>query len=252
MTMQIGILASDGIILASDTLANRSPLPNMNVRLIRQTFGTSKIRVSADKKIAVTCARDMLQAYDLADAIIAGLPQELWATPDQRMLEIAWSELYKHQEWRGVECLVAFAEPQPALFLLQCVKTPQDAHDSVCHPVINYAFAGDSSNPSTYWAMRYLDSLSPEMNRVDALVPLAAQIVVEARHFSSATVSGLEIIVCDGAGVRRLTKQENQKQLEAAVQRRKRIKDIFSLPTRSRILRHRCGEWPRKVRWEKR
>jgi len=115
MTMQVGMLASDGIILASDTLANRSPLPNINVRLIRQTFGTSKIRISADKKIAVTCARDLIEAYNLADAIITGMPQELWATPDQRMLEIVWSELNHHQQWRGIECLVAFVEPHPAL-----------------------------------------------------------------------------------------------------------------------------------------
>ena len=227
MTMQIGILASDGIILASDTLANRSPLPIINVRLIRQTFGTSKIRVSADKKIAITCARDMMEAYKLADAIIAGLPPELWATPDQRMLEIVWSELNQHQQWRGIECLVAFVEPHPALYLLQCVKAEQGEQDSVCHRITTYAFAGDSSNQSTYWAMRYLDSLSPELNRVDTLVPLAAQIVVEAKNFNNATVSGLEIVICDTAGVRRFTEKENLEQHENAVRRSKEIKTIL-------------------------
>jgi len=225
--MQIGILASDGIILASDTLANRSPLPNINVRLIRQTFGISKIRISANKKIAVTCARDLIEAYNLADAIIAGLPQELWATPDQRMLEIVWSELNHHQRWHGIECLVAFVEPHPALYLLQCVKTEQGEQDSVCHRITTYAFAGDASNQSTYWAMRYLDSLSPEQNRVDTLVPLAAQIVVEAKNFNNAIVSGLEIVICDIAGFRRFSEVENLQQHENAVRRSKKIEAIL-------------------------
>lgn len=232
MTMQVGIVASDGIILASDTLANRSPLPNSNVRLIRQTFGTSKIRVSADKKIAVTCARDLIQAYKLADAIIAGVPPDLWERPQGRILEIAWSELNKHEKWRGVECLVAFTEPRPSLYLMQCAKSEEDRNkdESVCYYISPYGFAGDLSNQSTYWAMRYLDSLSPEMNRVDMLLPLAAQIVVEAKRFGSATISGLEIVVCDESGVRKFTDEENFEQLEAAVERQQRIKAIMFPP----------------------
>jgi hypothetical protein len=226
MTMQVGMLASDGIILASDTLASRSPLAGITVRAIRQTFGTSKVRISGDSKVAVTCARDLLQAYHLADALIAGLPQEYWDNPESKMREIALSEVNR-QHWRGAECLIALAEPSPSLYLLQCIT---DSQESVCHRIITYVFAGDSANASSYWAMRYYDSLNPELRRTDKLVPLAAQIVVDASRFNSAIVGGLEIVVCDGSGIRRFTEQENSKQHSLAVRRGDEIEAILFPP----------------------
>jgi hypothetical protein len=226
MTMQVGMVANDAIILATDTLANREPRTDLQIRCIRQTFGTSKVRVSSDNKIAVTCARDLIQAYTLADALIAGLTPEHWASPEGRMREIAWSEI-NSQHWRGAECLVALVDPYPALFLLQCAKTAQNTEESVCHPIVTYAFAGDSSNCSSYWAMRYFDSLSSESMTVETLLPLAAQVVVDAKTFNSGTVSGLEIVICDRSGVRRFTQQENTGQYEAALSRSREIEAVM-------------------------
>ena len=43
MTLQVGIVADDGIVIVSDTLANRSPRFNVEIRAIQQFVGTSEV-----------------------------------------------------------------------------------------------------------------------------------------------------------------------------------------------------------------
>jgi|ERR1700739_29734 len=224
MTLQVGMVADDGIVIASDTLANRSPRFNLELRAVQQFFGTSKLRISEDGKVVVTCARDMIQAHRLAEALIAGLTPEFWHSPGQRMQEIAMSEVNRHEQWREAECLIALSEPTPSLYLVQCFK---ETDETVCLHITDYIFTGNSQNGSTFWAMRYCNSLSPELKRVESLIPLAAQIVVDGHVLNSGAISGLEIAVCDRSGVRRFTEAENRKQYANALKRTDRIKSVL-------------------------
>jgi hypothetical protein len=54
MTMQIAMIGSDGIVLASDTKQTRTPLPDHAAK--RYGFGSSKIGITESKRIAATCA----------------------------------------------------------------------------------------------------------------------------------------------------------------------------------------------------
>ena len=54
MTFQVGMLGSNGIVLAGDTLWSASPF--QGGYLVRNTYGSGKIRVSETKRIAIACA----------------------------------------------------------------------------------------------------------------------------------------------------------------------------------------------------
>jgi hypothetical protein len=106
----------------------------------------------------------------------------------------------------------------------------KDTQETFCHRIMTYIFAGDADNASTFWAMRYYSCLHPESKRMDKLIPLAAQVVVDAKHLNSAIIEGLEIVVCDRSGIRRFTEQENLAQHENAARRGSEIEAILFPP----------------------
>ena len=174
----------------------------------------------------------MIQANRLAEALIAGLSPDFWHAPSQKMQEIAMSEVSRHEQWREAECLIALSEPTPSLYLVQCFK---ETEETVCLPITNYIFAGNCHNGSTFWAMRYCDSLAPEFKQIETLIPIAAQIVVDGHALNSGTISGLEIAVCDGSGVRRFTEAENKKQYANTLKRSDKIKSVLFPKRRPQI-----------------
>lgn len=205
MTMQVGMIGTDGIVLASDTLCNREPLPSSGPFQLgiaaRLNYGTSKILIHDNGKIAVTCARDMLLATNLAESIFEGLTTEYWSNPGQRMRDIGTNEIAKRR-WREVECLVALSEPIPALFHLQCLEM---GANSSCEKITSFAFAGDATNAAIFWTLRYYQT-----KPVKELVSLAAQTVTDAGCLSSGNVGGVEVVYCDSSGFHRLAEVENR------------------------------------------
>src|ERR1700687_5047731 len=93
MTMQVGMVGSDGIILASDTKIWAQP-PGLGRTI---TAGLSKIKISESAKIAVLSAGDMSASSRVADAIIANPHLAGSSSPEARICEIAMEELAK---WR--------------------------------------------------------------------------------------------------------------------------------------------------------
>jgi hypothetical protein len=71
MTMQVGMIGSNGIVLASDTRWQRS--------LVRREMGTwhtsggYKINISGNKKIVTSCAQDMCEAGRIASELLIAL-----------------------------------------------------------------------------------------------------------------------------------------------------------------------------------
>jgi hypothetical protein len=225
MTMHVGMVGTDGIVLAGDTLQWANPLPDSVPSQtgistwMNQTL--SKIKISDDRKIAVACAGSLQEAYPLADAFIAGLSTQIRQYPEGRIQEITQEFADSQPRWRGVECLVLFSEPQPNLYHLQCLpdEITGRAQAPQCCAVPMYTFAGDSLNGAIFWAMRYYRILPPAKQTVCHLQRLAAQIVADAGALNAGSVGGLELVYCDQLGIHSLSNRENYTLLRDAQER---------------------------------
>jgi len=229
MTMQVGMVGKDGIVLVSDQLAwakpNDSSFAHKHLGIgVTSYFGPSKLMLSSDGKIAVACAHDLRQATALVEAIFQRLTQEYWNSPKEKLKEITLDTL-RSQKWRGASCLIVLSEPL-SLYLLQC------GQDEQCDVgmIGLYAFAGDSCNPATFWAHRYFLTMPPNDRTVRELLPLAAQVVVDAGRLNSGTVGGLEALYCDGSGMHVLTYEQNGELVEAAEKRGLQIREMILAP----------------------
>jgi hypothetical protein len=69
----------------------------------------------------------------------------------------------------------------------------------MCQEVSSKAVIGDDNNPSVFWSEGYY-----ERRPMLSLVLLAAHLVITARKFNSGMINGLEIVLCDTNGIRRL------------------------------------------------
>lgn len=223
MTMQVGMMAADGIVLASDTFSTRQPVSGAPFGTAWYGYSSSKIVISDDCKIAVTCARDMMLASLLTEALIGGLTPEFRANPEQRIRSIASAELAK-LHWNAVECLVALSDPSPALFHLQCLE---QGAESYCPRITDFAFAGDCCNSAIFWAMRYYRAAPPELRSVKTMLPLISQIVLDAGELNSGSIGGLEIICSDASGFHRVPDSRIGSLKKQAASRSKRIERLI-------------------------
>lgn len=228
MTMQVGMVANNGIVIASDTLSTREPSRNAPEGTVWYGYNGPKIVISDSCKIAVTCARDMMLASALAEALLEGLTPEHWLNLAPRIRDIA-SANSARRHWGAVECLVALVEPSPALFHLQCLE---QGTETFCPQITSFGFAGDRCNAAIFWAMRYYSARSAEVRSVQSLLPLASQIIVDAGRLNSGSIGGLEIVYSDTSRFRRVAESDIRALEAQAESRSKSIEELFFSPER--------------------
>jgi len=200
MTMQVGMVGTDGIVLAGDTRHSISPIFAQGGA--RHGYGSSKIRISETGRIAVTCAMDMIGAHRFADAVFAATwSNNDWENREYRLRQIG-REITNSLS-PDFECLVVFADPTPALYRLQFSSRMAGAVSG--DRILTFVHAGDSVNSAIFWSMRYYRRLP-----VNRLVGLAAHLVTIAGELNTAMVRGLEIVFCSESGFLRLTDEENR------------------------------------------
>jgi hypothetical protein len=98
------MMASDGLVLASDTRSTTSP--KVSGLAARHGYNSYKIRIDETGSMAVACARDKVDANRLADALLI-LKGETEQTRVQRIREIGVEVANGH----NMECIVGFAYP---------------------------------------------------------------------------------------------------------------------------------------------
>lgn len=204
MTMQVGMLATDGIVLAGDTWSHSETT-------VRSGYSSSKIRINDTAQIAVTCARDMVLASHVAEAIMSGVQGKDWQNCERFIRDAACEAAGE----RDIECIVAFAGNLPALYQFQYVKG-----EKYCSRIIDCIHAGDVTNAAVFWTMRYYRHLP-----VDRLSRLAAHLIVTSAKLNTATIKGLEVVFCKASGFQRLP-----------------VKQTLALQTTARELDERIGE----------
>lgn len=202
MTMQVGMVGTDGVLLASDTQWNEE------IGMVRGYTNAHKIKTNDECGVAISQSGKMVTAGYLADAIIAAtLEKRKWFCDEvdskqkieKKVLAFArpGSEL--------CQCLVAFTQPDIQLWRFQTVEI-RKSWELVGEQSFSKIYAGDCKNASIFWGERYY----PRQPRVPirTLVPLAAHLIIAAHPLNTSGVSGLEIVLCDKNGITRLTDEE--------------------------------------------
>jgi hypothetical protein len=220
MTIQVGMVGTDGILIAGDTRWTNTPmLTNRLYAGGRYGFNSSKIKISPERGIAISQARDMEIAGQIADQIIAELKDEDFRYPASAIAEIAAKMSFPVKE--EAHCLVVLTRPMPQLFHF-LFATVQGKWAPICQPMETIAIAGDNVNASIFWAERYYQRIP-----IEQLVPLAAHLVVCARKLNTGTISGLEIVLCTPSGIHRLSDESIHELEVKADEWDRNIGDLF-------------------------
>jgi hypothetical protein len=199
--MQVGLVGTDGILLASDMLWTQNPvLASRRWAVGRRSFIKSKIKINNAKGMAISCARDMDLACEIADKIMIGLQANDFSNPISRILEIG-SEV-SPQEKDTAQCLIALMRPTPHLFWFQSAMI-DGQRVPMCEKMEPMAIAGDNLNAAIFWAEKYCRPPRP----IEKIIPIAAYLIICARHFNTAVIDGLEIVRCRESGIHRLSEQ---------------------------------------------
>jgi hypothetical protein len=220
MTMQVGMVGSDGIVLASDMAWNQ----RAGNREVRHGHVANKIRLDEKRGIAISCAGDMLAANKLADRILFGLRDDNLLAREHAILDLGNKVLAKEAD-RDVQCLMVFRDPVPTLYFFQRGTNSSGHRESRCEIRLDKAYAGDTSNPALYWAERFYAQLP-----VDQLMPLAAQVILSAGKLNPAIMGGLEVVVLDSSGFQRLSEDANRDLQAKIAQRIEKVREMVLSP----------------------
>lgn len=215
MTMQVGMLGTDGVILAGDTRINRKPLSGSHAPWM--SYDGPKIRIGNSGRVAISCAHDMQTANDVADAIFANMTHGDHASCEREIKEFGTAAA----QGRDVECIVVFADPLPCLYFFQHVKVGETVQNQ-CQRIIGLVPSGDTQNPAVFWGMSYYKLLP-----IDQLKHLAACVVVAAGGLNSSIVGGFEIVFCTKDGCSRLDAESAQELQAIAKEKIRRIGELI-------------------------
>jgi hypothetical protein len=209
MTMQVGMVGTDGIVLASDTLWMHE-----DVTGVRHTSNKSKVKIDYAQGVAISCARSMETAGRIADDLMKELLDESRGRLDWSAVAVANRILEQaHPARKPFQCLIVTAGKKPQLFHLHYgVFDPAVQAGAACDNEPRRYVAGDQTNAACFWSERYQQHSPPQP--VQRLIPLAAHLVVSAARLNSAAIGGLEIVVCDKSGIHLLS-DESTAALEA-------------------------------------
>jgi hypothetical protein len=204
--MQVGMVGSDGIVLASDTKETHAPILEKDQLWAGAQFGsnTPKIEVSHERGMAIACAFDMETARQVAKKIMADLKDEELEHPIAAIKEIAAS--VQTDEQIRAQCIIVLTRPSPRMFMFQYARV-EGRWSPYCQEMESKAIAGDNLNAAIFWMERYYDGTLSTAQ----LTSVAAQLVVSAGRLNPYTISGLEIVLCNSSGIHPLAIKENEK-----------------------------------------
>lgn len=202
MTFQIGVVASDGVLIAGDQRTGRwekfattSHVPKI---YCDETLGA--IYCGSGSETAIRVGRKMIE-------ISSGeLGQPMWKCAEKAAMEV-WN-----RENRSPQCqsrrfaeTVLVAQATDSGFGLWRVEVSESP---LCQPILDRNKSGDESNAAIFFSERYFPSMSEERPPIAHLLPLAAHIVLMAGRLNPTGVDGLEIAICRAGECRMLQEHE--------------------------------------------
>jgi hypothetical protein len=228
MTMQVGMVGSDGIVLASDTLWQNGE----STQWASTRYGNHSPKIQFDNKkgVAIACARNLELAYQVADELMGRMADSDWEYPENAVKAIC-TPIYDRapERRREFQCTIAVRAATDTevsgykLFQLHAGMMGTALRWQPKYPV---AVAGDTVNAAVFWAERYYSSWHP-LRPIDELIPLAAHIVLSAGYIARGAIGGLEIIRCDKQGIRRLSESSISKLITVTNEREQNIQELI-------------------------
>ena len=190
MTFQVGLVGTDGIVLASDTKYR----VNDPVTQFRSTDDAKKINIMDDGRFA----------YCLAGGNWANLVMERFLRPITEIdsirerLDLSCKAVFqqstKDQQddpfWRGSILLIERERPSSALWHVDYKYPPEPRR------ILTKKSQGDTGNPAQFFLERYFQ----EGRTTQELLFLAAVCVLMAHELNPGGIDGLEILVSGQAG----------------------------------------------------
>lgn len=186
MTMLIGMVGADGVIIASDTRW-------VDQTGVRHTFEASKVVFDSARGIAVGCSGSYLVSLAVADRIVADFVQtdsDLPRISIQKIANEVWNKTSRHPS-ESIHCLIAL-NMRDAVRLFSHQPGPDGL---VCENVFDKMCAGDLSNAALLFHEAYYTQ-----RPIEELKLLAAHIVLSAAKRNPIGVDGLEILLCGASG----------------------------------------------------
>src|SRR5580700_9478346 len=111
MTMQVGMVGADGVLIASDTQWTNTPRLEMNQLWLgaRGRYNAKKIIISHERGIAISSARSMETAGAVAHKILSDLKDEEFTYPQFPIEHIGEDVLASviRQDRSDAQCLIA-------------------------------------------------------------------------------------------------------------------------------------------------
>jgi len=235
MTLQVAMVGTDGVLLASDTLwsETRQEMISGKAQHSRHTYGRTKIFVDEKRNVAVSFARNMETSRRAAELIASDVREAQWESPETIIEEIAFRAIESLPQNRfDVNCLIV--SPNMRVFQLEMEQrfTPegQQDHPSCCEHT-DKAVAGDTFSPALYLMEQYY-----EPRPIHTLAPLASQIIFAGAKLSPDRIGGLEIVLCDKSGVHRLPVDSIRELQSSAQKQDKRLREALTGRLRNRVL----------------
>jgi len=198
MTMQLGMVGTDGIVLASDKLwaDNRTA--------IRTPLIGTKFRINHECGIAVACSGSMRTSEQLADEIIAlTLRDANWVSNNLGAMQELGERLFSSVEQgrEDARCLVVFTRPELKMYVIWTAKF--DGTWGITGKATEaIAYSGDMANPAVFWGAAYYCPTP-----IAQMMFLAAHLILSAAPLNSAGVGGLEIALCTSDGIREVSEE---------------------------------------------
>jgi hypothetical protein len=223
MTLQVGLMARDGFVIASDRKASRDFRP---VTTIRANISRTQVRgvASEIRKVLVSRNKNLVCAFsgddlskNMADALVASCPKQF---SDDQAIEAYFKKTAEPFMFKGTQPenqLLIAGTTTPhywlwRIFFFSGSVIVQRIHDKIT--------GGDDANPAAYLLERFYRDDMP----VADLEVLAAHFVLEGRHFST-QIRGLDILISKTGKHPRFL---SQKELAALQRRSDSACQIFS------------------------
>jgi hypothetical protein len=202
MTMQVGFVGSDGIVLASDGRRTLEPATGAPFgSAIRTGSNGHKIYIDDVRGVAISCAADIKAAHPVARGIMESCPfgGDVLSSPESvcvKIEEIARSII--GEDRHQIQLLIVLKNP---LWLFRFeYRVVDGAWNLTCDWCQDRSAAGDITNPAMFWSEHY----HCETHSMNELTALAAHLIGTARARNSAGVNGLDIVKCSTDGFTRL------------------------------------------------
>lgn len=231
MTMQVGMVARNGIVLASDRKVTRDLTLDHERDAVCLGHDQLKIEYRPDQRIAISCADDLLAARALAGRIMDELKDN---RADEGVVINAIKRAAREMFFEGrrrVQCLIAVKCPEEwslfkYSFLPNDQKNSSCEWNEMCEPELSYEFAGHPTNPAIFWASKYHD----DRLDVEKMTPIAAHLILCASVANSRTIEGLDVVQCTDDGIFRLGTDAIRDLKNKSEELEKAIRAHFDIP----------------------